>query len=141
MSENNEASLEATKEQVIYASLLGKGMMIGLIMLFVTFAIYVFGIMGSYIPVEELSQYWGMSVTEYLKATNIPDGWGWVNMLQYGDFLNFVGIAVLSGITILCYAAIIPTLIKNGDKVYALIAAAEVLVLALAASGLVAGGH
>lgn len=141
MSENNEASLEATKEQVIYANLLGKGMMIGLIMLFVTFAIYVFGIMGSYIPVEELSQYWGMSVTEYLKATNIPDGWGWVNMLQYGDFLNFIGIAVLSGITILCYAAIIPTLLKSGDKVYALIAIAEVVVLSLAASGLVSGGH
>ncbi|MBU2511041.1 DUF1634 domain-containing protein [bacterium] len=142
MSENNNITLEATPEQVIYASLLGKGMLIGLAMLFATFAIYVFGIMDPYIPVEELSNYWGMGVQEYLQTTNIPAGWGWVNMLQYGDFLNFLGVAVLSGITILCYLAIIPTLLKNNDKVYALIAILEVIVLSLAASGILSvGGH
>lgn len=141
MTENNNASLEATPEQVLYGSLLQKGMMIGMVMLFVTFAIYVFGIMDPYVPVEELSTYWGLGVNEYLQALNIPHGWGWVGMLQYGDFLNFLGVAVLSGITILCYLAIVPTLLKSGDKVYAVLALLEAVILTLAASGILTAGH
>jgi hypothetical protein len=62
-------------------------------------------------------------------------------MLRYGDFLNFIGIAMLAGVTIVCYAAIIPMLLKRKDKVYALLALLEVVVLVLAASGVVSGGH
>ncbi len=141
MSENNNASLEATPEQVQYANLLGKGMMLGLVLLFVTFAIYVFGIIDPYIAVNDLSNYWNLSVDDYLQKANIPDGWGWVGMLQYGDFLNFIGVVVLSGITILCYLAIVPTLLKNNDKVYAVLALIEAAVLTLAASGILTSGH
>ena len=141
MNENNEVLLEATPEQVLYARLLQKGMLLGLLLLFLTFAIYIFGIMDPYLPVEELSGYWSMSVQDYLHTANIPEGWGWVGMLGYGDFLNFVGVAVLAGITILCYLAIIPTLLKNNDKVYALIAFLEAVVLTLAASGILTAGH
>lgn len=142
MSENNNQSLEATPEQVLYAKLLEKGMLVGLIMLFVTFAIYALGIIEPYVPVEKLSSYWGLSVTEYLQALEIPAGWGWVGMLGYGDFLNFIGVAVLAGITIICYLAIIPTLLKSNDKVYAFLALLEAIVLTVAASGILgSGGH
>ncbi len=141
MSENNNAPIEATPEQVIYANILNKGMLVGLITLFITFGIYAFGIMDPYIPVDKISEYWSMGVNDYLQTTKIPNGWGWTGMLQYGDFLNFIGVAILSGITILCYLAIIPTLLKNNDKVYAVIAILEVIVLSLAASGILASGH
>ncbi len=141
MTEDNNASLEATPEQVLYANLLNKGMLIGLIMLFVTFFLYILGIMKPYIPIEELSNYWGLSVSEYLKSADIPTGWGWVNMLGFGDFINFLGIVILSGVTILCYIAIVPTLLKSGDKVYAVLAMAEVAILSLAASGVLVAGH
>jgi hypothetical protein len=142
MTENRKELLEATPEQVLYARVLEKGMLLGLLMLLVTFIIYGFGILDSYIPVDKLSHYWSMDVTEYVHAAQVPTGWGWVGLLNYGDFLNFVGVAVLAGITILCYLAIIPTLLKNNDKLYALLALLEAAVLALAASGvLTTGGH
>jgi hypothetical protein len=78
---------------------------------------------------------------DFLEHFNIQDGWGWVAMLGYGDFLNFIGIAFLSGVTIICYAAIIPTLLKNKDMIYAVIAILEVVVLATAASGFISAGH
>jgi len=62
-------------------------------------------------------------------------------MLKYGDFINFIGIAMLAGVTILCYAAIVPTLLKNNDKVYAILAVIEVIILSAAASGILAVGH
>ena len=62
-------------------------------------------------------------------------------MLGYGDFINFVGIVILAGITIVCYIAIIPTLLRDNDKVYAGLALVEAVVLGLAASGILAVGH
>ena len=134
--------LKASEEQVAYAKLLDLGMKFGLIMLVVTFIIYLFGIFAPHIPVNDLPKYWSMPVKEYLKATNIHTGWSWIYLLGKGDFLNFTGIAFLSGITIICYMRIIPILFRKKDTVYAVLAIMEVLVLVLAASGILkAGGH
>jgi hypothetical protein len=62
------------------------------------------------------------------------------DMLGKGDFLNCVGIAILGGITILCYLAIAPTLFRKKDNVYLVMTLLEALVLALAASGILAVG-
>jgi len=131
-----------TEEQKLYASVLEKGMYFGLLILLITFVIYAAGILDPYIPMSQLGNYWGMTAGNYLHEANVPAGWGWVSLLGYGDFINFIGIALLSGVTIICYAAIIPSLLRNGDKLYALLAGLEVLILSLAASGLIsAGGH
>ena len=139
----------ATEEQILYANLLGKGMYVGLVLLFITFGLYVFGIMKPVIPVELVSGYWNQSAHDYLVAINndflhwdyLPLGWAWFKLLGKGDFLNFLPIAILSGVTILCYAAIVPGLFRRGDKAYAIMAIAEVVILSLAASGFLAVGH
>ncbi len=142
MKDNSNASLEPSPEQVLYANVLAKGMYVGLLCLFVTFALYVSGTMASYIPKEDLSKYWSMPVDEYLDKTEIEPGWAWVSMVGYGDFVNFIGIALLAGVTIVCYLAIVPSLIKSKDWVYAGLAMLEALVLTVAASGILgAGGH
>ena len=53
---------------------------------------------------------------------------------------TIVGIAILAGLTIVCYLAIIPTLMRKKDTAYLVIAVVEVLVLTLAASGILKGG-
>jgi len=129
MSEKPEGQLEATPEQILYAKILEKGMYIGLLALLITFALYAFGIMKPYIPVDKLPTYWTMNVHDYLHHAEIKAGWAWLGMLRYGDFINFVGIAFLAGVTIIC------------DKIYAVLALLEAIILAAAASGLIAGGH
>ncbi|MBU0987358.1 MAG: DUF1634 domain-containing protein [Proteobacteria bacterium] len=141
MDKKAHVSLQATPEQVLYARILEKGMYFGLLLLLITFGLYSLGIMDPYIPLDKISNYWHLNVNDYLKQANIPDGWGWLGMLKYGDFINFIGVAILAGVTIMCYAAIVPTLLKNNDKVYAILAILEVLILSLAASGLLAVGH
>ena len=141
MSLTDQSPLGASPEQMLYASILNKGMLAGMAILLITFGLYVFGILEPYVPVEELPQYWHLSVDEYLKALDMPAGWGWLSMLGFGDVINFVGVAFLAGVTIICYAAIVPTLMKNKDTIYAVIAILEVIVLTAAATGLVAGGH
>lgn len=141
MAEKTSADLKAGPEQLIYATILEKGMLLGLLILFITFIIYAFGIVKPYIPLEQISHYWSMNVHEYLHHAKIKGGWNWVTMLGYSDFLNFIGIAILAGVTIICYAAIVPILCKTKDWAYAIFAVLEILILGLAASGLLAVGH
>jgi hypothetical protein len=144
MDEKTDASLEPTPEQLLYARVLEIGMYIGLLLLFATFAIYALGIMDPYIPLNEISRYWtpeAGGVDAYLREAKIETGWGWVSMLGHGDFLNFVGIAILAGVSIICYLAIVPGLLKSKDKTYALLALLEVIILSVAASGIIEVGH
>ena len=141
MSEKQPAMLEASPEQVLYARILEIGMYLGLLVLFVTFGLYAFGIVDPYIPLDKISNYWSMNVNDYLKHAEIKAGWAWLGMLKYGDFINFIGVAILAGVTIICYAAIVPTLLKNNDKVYAILAVLEVIILSAAASGILTVGH
>ena len=142
MEEKQHISLEATPEQILYAKILEIGMYIGLLILLITFILYTFGIMNPYIPLDKISEYWTMNVEDYLHHADIKAGWAWLGMLKYGDFVNFIGIAILAGVTILCYLAIVPTLLKNKDRVYAVLALLEAVILAVAASGILgAGGH
>jgi len=140
MNQDNNLSIGPSPEQVLYANVLNKGMLIGLIILIVTFGLYVLGVVAPFIPLEKLSSYWHMNVHDYLTQLNIPNGWGWLTMLGYADFLNFIGVALLAGITILCYSAIIPSFLEKNDKIYLVLAVLEVIVLMAAASGLVSGG-
>lgn len=138
--ENN--NIKASEERLVYAGILGKGMKIGLIILIVTFIVYLTGILNPHIPIQDLPKYWDMPVHEYLKAANIKSGWSWVGKVGEGDFINFIGIVFLAGVTIICYIRIIPIYFRKNDAVYGVIAILEVLVLALAASGLLkVGGH
>lgn len=141
MDEKQPAMLEATPEQLLYAKILERGMYLGLLVLFVTFGLYAFGILDPYIPLDKISDYWSMNVNDYLEHAEIKAGWAWLGMVKYGDFINFIGVAILAGVTIFCYAAIVPTLLKNNDKVYAILAVLEVIILSAAASGILAVGH
>ena len=141
MQEKTNDRLKATPEQLLYAGILEKGMYLGLLILFITYALYVFGIMDPYIPLDKISDYWSMNVHDYLEHAEIKNGWAWLGMLKYGDFINFIGIALLAGVTIMCYAAIVPTLLKSKDTVYAILAVLEVVILSAAASGILAVGH
>jgi hypothetical protein len=144
-----EKAEESQSEQLRYAKVLEAGMYTGLAILFITFTLYVSGALTPVVPLDQVSSYWNQGVHEYLEAVNRdhlhlehpPTGWAWVTMVGKGDFLNFVGISILGGITIVCYLAIAPVLLRKRDYAYLTMALLEVLVLSLAASGLLAVGH
>ena len=64
-----------------------------------------------------------------------------MKLLGKSDFLNFLPVAILSGVTIVCYLAIVPGLFARGDKAMGIMTLATAVILALAASGLLAVGH
>lgn len=134
--------ITATEEQKRYAAVLDIGMKVGLLALTIVFVIYLTGILTPHLPVDEVSNYWGLKVADYLESAGVEEGWSWTGRLSEGDFLNFIPIAFLAAVTAICYLAIIPILLKKKDTTYAVLAILEVAVLVLAASGVLpSGGH
>src|SRR4030043_940278 len=133
---------KATGEQIAYAKILNIGMFLGLAVIIITFVVYMLGILPSFVSPKEIPNYWGMASKDFIHTLSAPTGWGWVSFIGKGGYLNFVGIALLAGLTVLCYLVILPILMRKKDTPYVVIAIIEVAVLALAASGILkSGGH
>ncbi|CAK7028497.1 MAG: hypothetical protein DESF_01193 [Desulfovibrio sp.] len=134
--------IKASPAQLRYADTLFYGSLIGFVMMLVTYALYVFGVLEPQIALDELPRLWVHSAADYRAAGNIPQGWGWLALVGKGDICNFLGIAFLAALTIFCFVQLAWTLARSRQWLMMCIAIAEVLVLSLAASGvLVAGAH
>lgn len=130
-----------TPEQLAYADLLGVGIKIGRHLLAGTFVLYVLGIIPAKIPLSQLPAYWSMAADQYSNLVGIGTGWDWLTLIGYGDYMNFLGIAFLSGLTIVCYLRVLPFSLQRKDFVSGTIIVLEVIVLSVAASGLLIAGH
>jgi len=133
--------IEISKEQLIYARILQISRRIGLLALITTFVLYISGMIAPRIPLTQMPQYWGLCVDDYVAGAGMSIGWSWLGMIGYSDFMCFASVIFLSSITIICYLRITPVFFKNNDKIYTCIAIIQLLVLILAASGLLQIGH
>ena len=135
-------NIAASPAQLRYANLLFYGAGLGFACMLFTYALYVLGILEPQVPLDTLVRLWSGNAAAYRAAGNIPQGWGWVNLLHKGDISNFVGIVVLAGLTIVCFMQLCVDFLRRRNFLMATLALLEVLVLSLAASGvLVSSGH
>ncbi len=140
MNTQNKEALKPSREQIIYANLLIIGVWAGIIILVTTYAIYLTGILPSHIEISVIPEMWGKGVGEFLEITHSPHGWGWVPLLAKGDFLNYIGFALLALMTIVCYLVLVRGYVRQKNWIFATIALLEIIVLSVAASGIVGGG-
>jgi hypothetical protein len=142
MNTQNKEALQPSQEQIIYANLLVIGVWAGIIILVATYAIYVTGILPAHVDMSLIPKLWGKGVGEYLEMTHSPHGWGWTALLFKGDFLNYIGFAFLALMTIVCYLVLVRGYSRQKDWIFAAIAVLEIVVLSVAASGILgSGGH
>lgn len=124
-----------------YALLLHWGARIGEMALILSFAAYLFGVLKPHVPLEQLSSVWNLPLAAYLQRTGTPTGWGWLALVHEGDLSNLIGVSMLAGCSLPPLLGLIPLYLKRRDYTYAGICALVVIVLILAASGLLTGGH
>lgn len=130
-----------TPEQLAYADVLEIGLNLGRIFLAVTFLLYVFGITTPKVPLDDLTTNWSLSAEAYSSLVGVGAGWGWIELVHHGDYMTFLGIAFLASITAACYLRMVPLFFRRKEYSLSAILFAEILVLFLAASGLLALGH
>ena len=128
-------------EQLRYARLLDWGTRLGLVVLLLSFAAYVLGLAESHVSVSRLPELWVHPVGRFLELTDSPTGWGWVALVHRGDVAGLLGIAILSGASVLCLLALVPIYLARGERAFAAVCLAEVAVVVLAASNWLPGAH
>jgi hypothetical protein len=127
--------------ELIYARWLDWAVRIALGVLGASFALYAYGVFDPLVPVQGLSRLWTLPVDRFIAATGAPTGWGWLDYLARGDYLNLVGVALLGLVTVLGYARIVPVVLEARERLYAALALAQIVVLLAAASGLFTQAH
>jgi hypothetical protein len=127
--------------QMVYARWLEWGTRVGLWLLIVAFAAYVFGVLEPHVELSRLPALWGLPAERYQAMAGAPGGWGWLGFLDKGDHLNLLAVAFLSLITVACYLRILPIHFRRGERVLATMTLLQIAVLLAAASGALAGGH
>ena len=123
----------------LYARWLDRATQAGFAMSLVAFTVYLGGLLPSYLPPAELPRYWALPVDQFIAATGAPRQWAWLGLLGYGDMLNLAAVALLGLVTPACYARLLPALFVRRDALQLALAAAQLAVLLVAASGLLAG--
>jgi len=133
-----------SREQVVrelYARWLGAATWIAFAAAFVAFVLYAGGVLPSFVPLDALPALWQLPVGEYLARTGEPAGWGWLRLLPYGDYLSLACVALIAAVTLVCYLAVLPMLLKLEERLQAGLVAAQIIVLLVAASGALAAGR
>jgi len=105
------------------------------------FVAYASGLVPSFVPLDALPGLWHLPLDQYLARTGAPVGWGWLQLAGFSDYLNLACIALIGAVTLLCYLAVLPLLLRLGERLQAALVAAQIVVLLVAASGALAGGH
>ena len=131
----------ARLEQRRYARLQDWGTRIGFGVVVASFLAYISGLLPAYVPLERLPVLWKLPVRTFVQATGMPTGWGWLAHLGYGEFATLAGIAILAGCSLLGLAAALSVYARRGDRRYAAICLATIVVLLLAASGIATPGR
>lgn len=128
-------------EQLRYAQWLDLGARIGQVVLVLSFLAYVAGLGQPQVPVERLPALWSLPVADFLQASGMASGWGWLRQLGHSDVVGLAGIAILAGCSLPCLLVLVPLYARRGDKAFVVLCLAQVAVLLLAASGLLSVGH
>lgn len=123
-----------------YGLWLAWGTRVGLALLVLGFVAYLAGV-APHVPIEKLPSLWGRPSGELLAQTGVHPGWGWAAFLPRSDMLVMAAIGVLASCSIPCLLAAAPVFAKSRERAFLAICLLEVAVLALAASGILAGGH
>ncbi len=128
-------------EQLAYAKVLEVGVMACLALLAVTFVLYVAGVTTPDVPPEAMPGHWGKPSSEFVEKVGAPTGWSWVASLPASDYLNYIPICLLATLSAFAYLRVAPILLARRRYFLVTILLAELLAIALAASGILQGGH
>ena len=127
--------------QLTFASILVWLVRFGLGLLFVTFVVYASGLIPSILAIADVPDHWHLSSNEYAELTDLEIGWAWLGAFDQGRTLVFAalvffptGMMVLAAVTVVLY-------LRQKVPAYALIAFLELVVLIVAATGILSTGH
>lgn len=115
--------------QEIYARWLQAGSKIAFAFALVAFVLYLAGVPAPLLPLHDLPRLWTLSAADMMREAHAPGGWSWIHFLRYGDYINVLAIALFPLLALVCVARVIPDFLRQGERLQAVLAILQVLVL------------
>lgn len=131
----------ADSTQLQYAKIIKSLTLISITAATLFFILYIFSIIPSLLPKEQISRQWTTGAKELLSAMNIKSGWNWAGKLYYSDVLCLAGFAMLGFSTIISIFFTAFLFLKKREFIQFFLAVILTLVLVFAASGIIHIGH
>ena len=128
--------VDVSPEQNRYANILLVCSWAGIIVMLITFILYMGGLFNPLVKPSDMPLYWGLNVHQYLQATNAPSGWNWLALINHSDYLNLVGLAFLGVVSVLGYISLFIAYLGKKDWPYIIMVSLEIIVIVSAASGI-----
>ena len=120
-----------------YGAILAWSMRFGLVALAVTLGAYL--VFPSAVPVSRMHEIWGAPAADWLALNGLESGPHWATHWRGAETLVLAAIAWLGSCSIVCLAAVIPVLRRRAEHLAAMVCVLQIVVLVLAALGLLPG--
>ena len=119
--------------QEVYARWLERGAKIAFAFALAALALYLTGLVAPLVPLSDLPRLWTLSAADMMREAHAPGGWQWVRYLGYSDYLNVLAIALFPMLALVCSARVVSAFLGAGERLQALLALLQVIVLLAAA--------
>ncbi len=126
--------------QLAYAKIIYRLANIGIVIMTISYVLYMTGYPKPFLPIGKLVQLWETRSVEFIEITQMPVGFDLIHHLAQSDIISLMSIIFVSSITIIGYVRILPYFLKENDLPYTLITILQILVFILAAGGILSFG-
>lgn len=120
-----------------YGQILAWSMRAGLAALALALLAYL--AMPSAVPLSHMAEVWNAPASRWLEANALRPGPEWALQWRGTESLVLAAIAWLATCSIACLAAVLPVFHRRGERVAVVLCALQIVVLILAALGLLPG--
>jgi hypothetical protein len=130
--------------QLAYAKILDIVAHVVIVALALGYVVYLFRILPLDLPIEAVAGNWHLSSTELASNYAVHNGWSCfsgISPLLHGDAISYASIVILAMATTICLLTAIVMYLRGRNLLYAIMALLQVLVLSVAASGLLYAGR
>ncbi|HWR01294.1 MAG TPA: hypothetical protein VN371_05475 [Chlorobaculum sp.] len=144
MSDRQREGGYADRVQIVYAKTLDYVAHTVIVVMAVGYLLYMTQLLPLSVPIETIAGNWHLSATSMQAKLNLPCGWECFSApagILHGDVLSYISVIFLSLSTLICLASAVAAFISEKKYLYSTIAILQVLVLLVAASGIMSAGR
>jgi len=138
--DKEKKSFGIDKVQLVYAQVLETVSHVGIAFLVGGYFVYVLQLLPLSVPIDAIAANWHLKASEMQQKLHTPSGWSFLKStaaLLKGDVVSYLSIFYLAMATIACLAFATITFYREKNYVYTALAVLQVVVLLVAASGLI----
>lgn len=134
----------ADRVHILYAKTLDLVSHTVIVAMAVGYALYLTGLLPLSIPIDAIAENWHLSAADMLATLHHPSGWNFLTApggVLHGDIVSYMSIILLALATLFCLTVAIAIYLSEKKLLLFTIVLIQLLVLVVAASGIMATGR